>query len=392
MFGRGSDARLALEIRGFDLDDANRLARNARNLLESVDGVTDVEVAREEGRPELAVDVDRPKAALLGLSVSDVASTLQTNIAGTQAALFRERGKEYPIIVRLREEDRANVADVNDILVSTPAGDVLQAKNLMNVTLDSGPMQIDRMNQERITTVNAEIETSLSEAVQRIQARLPELNAPADFAVGFGAEVEEQGRAFGQLQLLLLLAVLLVYAVMASQFESLRDPFIIMFAIPLAAIGVIVTLKVTGTSFSMQAYVGVIMLAGIVVNNAILLVDYTNTLRRHAAPADHDDDDDDDSRLGADVARNRRGRRAAGAVGTGRHRRPGDVHPDHIAVRSKPVHPLRRGPLGLEASVSPAGPKRGRVGRRQLTVHRPCRRSPAARRRPAPHMKEFGLG
>ena len=280
MFGRGSDARLTLEIRGFDLDDASRLAKSAKNLMESIEGVTDVEIGREEGRPELAIDVDRPKAALLGLTVSDVANTLQTNIAGTQAALFRERGKEYPIIVRLREEDRANVSDVDDILVSTPTGAVLQAKNLMTVTLDSGPMRIDRMNQERITTVNAEIETSLSDAVQRIQARLPELNAPADFAVGFGAEVEEQGRAFSQLQLLLLLGVLLVYAVMASQFESLRDPFIIMFAIPLAAIGVIVTLKVTGTSFSMQAYVGVIMLAGIVVNNAILLVDYTNTLRR----------------------------------------------------------------------------------------------------------------
>ena len=116
--------------------------------------------------------------------------------------------------------------------------------------------------------------------MKNVQARLSELQVPKDFSVGFGAEVEEQAKAFGQLQLLLILAIVLVYAVMASQYESLRDPFIIMFSIPLAAIGVVLSLKLTNTPFSMQAYIGVIMLAGIVVSNAILLVDYTNTLRR----------------------------------------------------------------------------------------------------------------
>jgi HAE1 family hydrophobic/amphiphilic exporter-1 len=169
---------------------------------------------------------------------------------------------------------------VDSLLVSTPSGQVVQAKNLMRVEPESGPVEIERKNQERITRVNAEIETALSEAVKAVQDRLPQMRIPRDFSVGFGAEVEEQAKAFRQLQLLLVLAMVLVYAVMASQYESLRDPFIIMFSIPLAAIGVVLSLVLTNTTFSMQAYIGVIMLAGIVVSNAILLVDYTNTLRR----------------------------------------------------------------------------------------------------------------
>ena len=280
MFGGMTDARLALEIRGHDLNDAKRLMVEAEALMRSAPGVTDVRRGREEGRPELAVRVDRNKAALLGLTVSGVANTIRTNVAGTQAAYYRERGFEYPIIVRLREEDRERVADVDDLLVSTPTGQVVEAKNLMAVEPEAGPTQIDRKNQERIATVNAEIETSLSEAVKSVQALLPQLRVPKDFSVGFGAEVEEQAKAFRQLQLLLILAIVLVYAVMAAQYESLRDPFIIMFSIPLAAIGVVLAMRLTNTVFSMQAYIGVIMLAGIVVSNAILLVDYTNTLRR----------------------------------------------------------------------------------------------------------------
>jgi hydrophobic/amphiphilic exporter-1 (mainly G- bacteria), HAE1 family len=280
ILGGGADSRLALEIRGHDLDDARRLAQDARGLMEITPGLADVRVGREEGRPELAVRVDRNKAALLGMTVSGVATTLRTNVQGTQAAYYRERGNEYPIVVRLREADREHISDVDDVLVSTPGGLVIPAKNLMQVQPEAGPVQIERKNQQRITRVNAEIEVPLSQAVQSVQERLSALSTPQGFSVGFGAEVEEQAKAFQQLQLLLILAIVLVYAVMASQYESLRDPLIIMFSIPLAAIGVVLMLKATGTAFSLQAYIGVIMLAGIVVSNAILLVDYTNTLRR----------------------------------------------------------------------------------------------------------------
>jgi HAE1 family hydrophobic/amphiphilic exporter-1 len=248
--------------------------------MQSTPGVADVRIAREEGRPEISVRVDRPKAALLGLSVTNVATTIQTNVAGTQAAFYRERGNEYPIVVRLREEDRSRITHVGDVLLSTPAGQVVPAKNVMAVGRETGPVQIERKNQERIARVSAETEVTLSDAVDAVQNRLGQIRVPPDFAVGFGSEVEEQERAFRQLQLMLILAIVLVYAVMASQYESFRDPFIIMFSIPVAAIGVVLMLWITDTAFSLQAYIGVIMLAGIVVSNAILLVDYTNTLRR----------------------------------------------------------------------------------------------------------------
>jgi HAE1 family hydrophobic/amphiphilic exporter-1 len=280
LLGGGTDSRLALEIRGDDIDDARRIAQEARVMMAGTPGIADVRLGQDAGRPEITVRVDRPKAAMLGMTPQSVTSTIQTNVAGTQAAQFRERGNEYPVIVRLRGADREGIADIGDVLVSTPAGQVMPARNLLAIGRDAGPTQIDRKNMERITRVNADIETSLSEAIANVEARLDQVRVPPDFAVGFGAEVEEQARSFQQLRLVLVLAVLLVYAVMASQYESLRDPFIIMFSIPVAGIGIVLSLLLTNTSFSMQAYIGVIMLAGIVVSNAILLVDYINTLRR----------------------------------------------------------------------------------------------------------------
>jgi hydrophobic/amphiphilic exporter-1 (mainly G- bacteria), HAE1 family len=280
--GGQNNSRLAVEIRGEDLTVSSRLADQVLALMRDTPGIANPQLGLQEGRPELAIRVDRPKAALLGLSVSGVANTIRTNISGTQAATYRQSGREYPIIVRLREEDRTRTESVNDVLISTPAGQVLPARNVLDLHAQTGPTQISRKNQQRILTVNAELDadTSLGDAVKAVQARLPQVDVPKGFSVGFGAEVEQQSEAFGQLQVLLVLGVLLVYAVMASQYESFRDPFIVMFSVPVAAIGVVLALKLTSTSFSLQAYIGVIMLAGIVVSNAILLVDYTNTLRQ----------------------------------------------------------------------------------------------------------------
>jgi HAE1 family hydrophobic/amphiphilic exporter-1 len=280
MFGGGGDGRLSVEIRGHDLKDARQLAQDTFKLLQTTPGIADARLGQNDGRPEVSLRVDRPKAALLGMSVTGVANTIRTNVAGTQAAFFHERGNEYPIVVRLRQEDRSSVPDVADVLISGAGGQVVPAKNLLVMDRGTGPVSIDRKNQERIQRVNAETEVTLSDAVKAVQERLPQVSVPQDFSVGFGAEVEQQATAFNQLQLMLVLAILLVYAVMASQYESLKDPFIIMFSIPVSAFGVVVMLLATGTSFSLQAYIGIIMLAGIVVSNAILLVDYTNTLRR----------------------------------------------------------------------------------------------------------------
>jgi len=277
--GGGGDGRLSIEILGHDLETSKGIAQDLKTLLDSTPGIADTRLQREEGRPELAVRVDRDKAALLGLTVTGVANTIRTNVAGTQAAMFRDAGNEYPIVVRLRQSDREEVAEVGDVLLSGAGGQVIPAKNVMVIDRGTGPVSIERKNQERVQRVNAETEVTLSEAVATVQGRMGEISVPKDFAVGFGNEVEEQAKSFRELQLVLILAIVLVYTVMASQYESLRDPFIIIFSIPLAAIGVVGALMLTNTPFSMQAYIGVIMLAGIVVSNAILLVDYTNTLR-----------------------------------------------------------------------------------------------------------------
>jgi hydrophobic/amphiphilic exporter-1 (mainly G- bacteria), HAE1 family len=276
----GGDSRIALEIRGDDLAEASRLSNAVKEVMDRTPEVRNAQVGRQEGRPELAVDIDRPKAAMLGLTVTNVANSIRTSVGGTQAAFYRQEGKEYPIIVRLREEDRERVEDINAVRINTPQGQVLEAKNVVSLRTQTGPTEIQRKNQQRYTRVNAEPEVALSDAMKAVNAKLTEVRVPQGFNLGFGSEAEEQARAFNQLQWMLVLAVILVYAVMASQYESLRDPFIIMFSVPLGAIGVVLALKLTGTTFSLQAYIGVIMLAGIVVSNAILLVDYTNVLRR----------------------------------------------------------------------------------------------------------------
>jgi hydrophobic/amphiphilic exporter-1 (mainly G- bacteria), HAE1 family len=277
--GNNSDGRLSIQILGHDLNTAGQIAMDLKTMLDSTPGIADSRLQQDQGRPELSVRVDRDKAALLGLTVTGVANTIRTNVAGTQAAMFREAGNEYPIVVRLRQSDREELSEVGDVLLSNSAGQVLPAKNIMVIDRNTGPTSIERTNQERVQRVSAETEVTLSEAVAAVQGRMGEVHVPKDFAVGFGSEVEEQAKSFRELQMVLILAIVLVYTVMASQYESLRDPFIIIFSIPLAAIGVVAALMITRTPFSMQAYIGVIMLAGIVVSNAILLVDYTNTLR-----------------------------------------------------------------------------------------------------------------
>jgi hydrophobic/amphiphilic exporter-1 (mainly G- bacteria), HAE1 family len=272
--------RLAVEIRGDDIAVARTVAQSVSDMLQATPGIADPRVSQDVGRPELAVEVDRPKAALFGLNTTQVANTIRTNVGGNIAAQYREGGYEYPIVVRLREEDRQHVEDVNDVLVTNQAGQTVQVKNVMTVKSQIGPTVIERKNQERLVTVSADPEIPLSAAVDIINARLPTLSRPQGFGIGFGAEVEQQAKAFNQLRMVLILALILVYTVMASQYESLRDPFIIMFSVPTAALGVVLALYLTNTSFNLQAYLGVIMLGGIVVSNAILLVDYTNVLRR----------------------------------------------------------------------------------------------------------------
>jgi HAE1 family hydrophobic/amphiphilic exporter-1 len=260
---------------------ADMLAEQVKSLVESVEGVTDARVSRESGSPEELIFIDRQKAADMNLSVSKIAGALQTILSGTNAGYYRQAGDEYTILVKLREAEKMNLSDILDLTLSNSEGQPVVIKNVVSTGPRSGPVVIERKDQERIVTVSADISgRDMGSILADIRRRLQSVPVPQDFTIGFGGDYEEQQKSFRELLLSCVLALVLVYMVMACQYESLRDPFVVMFSVPLAAIGVILMLFLTGTTFNIQSFIGSIMLGGIVVNNAILLVDHTNLLRR----------------------------------------------------------------------------------------------------------------
>ena len=279
--GTASSDNISVEIRGYDLITAQKLAIDVEQAVQRVAGITDTQISRQEGSPEQVIRIDRQKAADLGLSVSRIGDALETTVGGTQASYYRERGKQYRILVRLSEEDRRNLQDLLDLTVVNSRGESVILRNVVRAVPNEGPVSLERKDQERILTIRANFTgRDMGSVISDIRRELRSIPVPKDFAILFGGDYEEQQKAFRELMLGFVLAVFLVYMVMAGQFESFKDPFVVLFSIPMALIGIVLTLILTGTIFSMQAFIGCIMLAGIVVNNAILLVDYTNRLRR----------------------------------------------------------------------------------------------------------------
>ena len=281
--GSSTTDNVSVEVRGYDLQTANELAQRVEQVIRKVPNITDTQISREEGSPEQLIRIDRQKAADLGLTVTRIGEALETAIGGTQASNFREGGKEYRILVRLSEEDRKDLDELLDLIVVNNRGEPVILRNVVEVIQQEGPVRIERKNQERIISVNANFTgRDLGSVIADIREGLRTIPVAKDFSIVFGGDYEEQQEAFQELLFGLILAIFLVYMVMAGQFESFKDPFVVLFSIPMALIGVVFIMILTGTIFSMQAFIGCIMLAGIVVNNAILLVDYTNQLRRNA--------------------------------------------------------------------------------------------------------------
>ncbi|NQT03806.1 MAG: efflux RND transporter permease subunit [Planctomycetes bacterium] len=279
----GAD-KVQVEVRGHDLEMADRLAAQIKDIVESVEGITDARISRELGSPEELIVIDRQKAADMNLTVSKIANALQTIISGTRAGYYRQAGDEYTILVKLREAEKMNLRDILDLTLVNSAGQPVVIRNVVNVAPRSGPVIIERKDQERIVSISADISgRDMGSVISDIRKQLRSIPVPADFTIAFGGDYEEQQKSFRELLLSCVLALVLVYMVMACQYESLRDPFVVMFSVPLAAIGVILMLFLTGTTFNVQSFIGCIMLGGIVVNNAILLVDHTNLLRRKAS-------------------------------------------------------------------------------------------------------------
>ena len=276
-----NDDRLSVEIRGHNMETAAKLAETIRETMERVPGIAEPTISQRPGMPEMLVEVDRARAASMGLNVSDVATTLETAIGGTRSSMYRKEGDEFNILVRLREQDRLAIGSVGSVPLTTPLGRTIPAESVINLRRQEGPTYISRVNQERRVFVSGAIaDRDLGSVVRDLEAEVAALAMPEGFSVEFGGEYEEQQETFRNLTFAAILALVLVYMVMAAQFESLRDPFLILLSVPLAAIGVVLILILTETTFNQQAFLGVIVLLGIVVNNAIVLVDYTNLLRR----------------------------------------------------------------------------------------------------------------
>ena len=270
-FGGGD---IEVEVRGHDLDEADRRAETVADLMRQVPGLININIERPDRRPELAVHVDRVKARLMGVSVRDIGETLDTTIRGTEATMFRESGDEFNVLVRLQDSDRDRLPDIERLGVSTASGRVVALRDLVRFDSGNAPLRITRTARQRVVQVSADVvDRDLGSVVGDLTGHLNKEQWPRGFSYRIVGDYEEQQRSFEELTKGLVLAVVLMYMVMASQFESFRDPLVILVTIPLGAIGVILALLLTDTTLNAQSFIGAVMLSGIVVNNAIVLVD-----------------------------------------------------------------------------------------------------------------------
>ena len=280
--GGDEDAAVTMQLRGYDMETSQQLARTVRNRLERVSGVSDIEIEESEGRPQQNITINREKTAELGIGVDEVARTIQTNIAGSRAGVFRVNGEERPIMVRLRPEDRVEMDDIGNVSIRASDNRIVPISSVIEQERGRAPTTVNRIDGQRVMylTANLEEDVALGEAVNRMQAALSDIQFPEGYSVYFGGEYEELQQARADFTMAIILALILVYMVMAAQFERFLDPLIVMLSVPVALIGVVPTLMITGTTINMQSLMGVLMLLGIVVNNAIVLIDYINLMRR----------------------------------------------------------------------------------------------------------------
>ena len=279
--GAGEGEQVQLELRGHEPEKADIIAHLIESLIRQIPGITDTQISREIGTPEELVIINRQKAASMKLTVSKIANMLQTMLSGTSAGNFREEGKEYPIRVKLKGAEQKSIQEILNLPINNSDGNLVVLGNVVELKDRSGPILIERKDQERVIYITANISgRDMGSILDDIRKAISSVPLPKGFSFRFGGDYEEQQKSFRELLLSFILALILVYMVMACLYESIRYPFVVMFSVPLASIGVILILFLTDTTFNVQSYIGCIMLGGIVVNNAILFVDHTNLLRR----------------------------------------------------------------------------------------------------------------
>jgi HAE1 family hydrophobic/amphiphilic exporter-1 len=278
---------VTVEVRGFDFEILEALAKKVAESIGPIEGVTDVELSQEAGIPQQEILVDRVKAADLGLSVRDITRVIETAVAGSNAGEYRVEGNSYRILLQLRDAEKRSLDEILDLSVRTADGSLVVLRNVVNTRSGRGPVTIERKDQQRIVTVTANVAgRDLGSVATDIQLALGGIARPLGYDTIVSGSYAEQQESFNEIVFSLVLALLLVYMVLASQYESFIDPLIVMFAVPFAATGVILTLFITDTTLNLQSAIGCIMLGGIVVNNAILLVDQAGHLRNEGMSTD----------------------------------------------------------------------------------------------------------
>jgi hydrophobe/amphiphile efflux-1 (HAE1) family protein len=283
-FGAGS--AIEVEQLGYDLKDARALAQEVARTLQETQGVSDVFVSREENYPQFDIVVDREKAATAGVSQRDIAQaalfSLNSNV-GVNPSIFTDprTGNQYNVVVQLDEQFRSRAEDLYGLFVIGDGGRPILLGNLADIKRGTGPVMLERKYQQRIIKIAANpMGRDLGSISEELEEKFKAMALPPGFSLQLGGQTVQQREAFGSLKFTTVLALLLVYMVMASQFRSLLDPFIIMFSVPLGMIGVIWALFLTGTTLNVTSFMGIIMMVGIVVSNGVLLVEYMNELRR----------------------------------------------------------------------------------------------------------------
>ncbi len=283
----GGERPVTVNIFGKDMEQTDRVAVEVKKIVESVRGTKDVDISRVKGNPEFWIDVDREKASSMGLSVFSVYDTIRTSFYGREASKYRVGGDEYDIFVRLAEKDRTTPDDIKELGIRLPSGQFTQVANLAGVVRHFGPVDIERKDRQRIVNVGASVgkERSLGEIAGEIEEKLDKFREERRAELegveipALAGQAEEMRESFLWMAIAIVIGGILVYMVMASQFESLLHPFVVMFSIPFAFTGVLWALFFGGFYISINVFIGVLLLIGIVVNNAIVLVDYTNILR-----------------------------------------------------------------------------------------------------------------
>ncbi|ACY14897.1 efflux RND transporter permease subunit [Haliangium ochraceum] len=282
----GTGDALTVEVRGFELEVLEDLAQRAEEAMTQVAGITDVQSSRKPGLPQNLIRIDRAKAAQLGLSPRDLSEALETAVAGRRAGEYRPEGHSYQILVQLEDVHRLAMDEILDLTLETPSGDTVALRNLVEVESGRGPALVDRKDQQRVITIEGNVAgRDMGSVAEDVEALLLKIARPVGYDLMVTGAFEEQREATGELALSLLLAIILVYMVLACQYESLRDPLVVMLSVPAASFGVLLVLWLTQTTLNVQSYIGCIMLGGIVVNNAILLVDQAGQLRQDGLAA-----------------------------------------------------------------------------------------------------------